>query len=105
MTGPTLWQADDPCPACGTTQTLTEDGGTVRVECRACGHTDTWTTDLAPTSTQDEANRASEWLLAEYEQDAAALTAWRDGRVADAAQQRRFLRLFTPGPMLTLKEG
>ena len=27
MTTLTLWQTDDPCPACGTTLTLAEDGG------------------------------------------------------------------------------
>jgi hypothetical protein len=47
----TLWQADDPCPSCGTTMTLTEDGGAVRVECRSCGHADTWTTSEPRTFT------------------------------------------------------
>jgi hypothetical protein len=44
MTTPTAWQADDPCPGCGTRLILLEDGsGVLTVECRACGTADTWT--------------------------------------------------------------
>ncbi len=46
MTILTLWQTDDPCPACGTTLILAEDGGPrQRAECRTCGRVDTWTSD------------------------------------------------------------
>ena len=102
----TLWQTDDSCPACGTTLALADDGGGVlRVECRSCGYADTWATGHAPAGQQAEARQASQWLLAEYERTAAALAAWRDGCLADDAQHRRFLRTFSPGPMLILKDG
>jgi Zn ribbon nucleic-acid-binding protein len=42
---PIIWVTDDPCPACGTTLTLADDGGRVVVECRSCGYADTWTAD------------------------------------------------------------
>ncbi len=46
MTIVTLWQTDDPCPACGTTLTLTENGSPMQqAECRSCGRADTWTSD------------------------------------------------------------
>ena len=46
---PIIWITDDPCPACGTTLTLADDGGgRVLVECPSCGYADTWTTDQAP---------------------------------------------------------
>ena len=42
------WRTDDPCPGCGTTLTVADDGGALlRAECRACGWSDTWTTDEA----------------------------------------------------------
>jgi Zn ribbon nucleic-acid-binding protein len=107
MTGPTRWQTDDPCPSCGTTLTLTDDGGSViRVECRSCGHADTWTSGPpGPGDQLTEARQASQWLLAEYDQDEAALKAGLTGRLTDDAQQKRFLRVPSPGPMLTLKDG
>jgi hypothetical protein len=107
MTGPTRWQTDDPCPSCGTTLTLTDDGGGVFwVECRSCGHADTWTTGPPePADEHEQARQASQWLLAEYEQDAAALQAKLTGGRIDAAQYRRFKRLVSPGPMFTLREG
>jgi len=46
MTMLTLWQTADPCPGCGTTMTLAEDGGPAqRAECCSCGRADTWTSD------------------------------------------------------------
>ena len=46
MIAPTAWQTDEPCPACGTTLTLLDDGAaTVTTECRTCGYAATWTTD------------------------------------------------------------
>jgi len=46
MTILTPWQTDDPCPSCGTTLTLAEDGSPQqRAECRTCGRADTWTSD------------------------------------------------------------
>jgi endogenous inhibitor of DNA gyrase (YacG/DUF329 family) len=48
MTALTLWQTDDPCPDCGTTMTLAEDGSVLQAECRACGRADTWTSDQSP---------------------------------------------------------
>jgi hypothetical protein len=107
MTDPTPWQTDDPCPSCGTTLTLTDDGGGVlRVECRSCGHADTWTTGPpGPADQLTEARQASQWLLAEYEQDAAALQAKLTGRPINDAQYRRFQRILSPGPMFTLREG
>jgi Zn ribbon nucleic-acid-binding protein len=107
MTDPTRWQTDDPCPSCGTTLTLTDDsGGVLRVECRSCGHADTWTTGPPEHDGQHaEARQASQWLLAEYEQDAAALQAKLTGRPITAAQHRRFKRILSPGPMFTLREG
>jgi Zn ribbon nucleic-acid-binding protein len=105
MTGLTRWQTDDPCPACGTTLTLTEGGGVLRVECRSCGRADTWTTGQAPADEHAEARQAAQWLLAEYEQDAAALQAKLTGHRIDEAQYRRFKRILSPGPMFTLREG
>jgi hypothetical protein len=107
MTDPTLWQTDDPCPSCGTTLILTEDGsGVIRVECRSCVYADTWTTGPpGPDGPLAEARQASQWLLAEYEQDAAALEAKLTGRPIDGAQYQRFLRILSPGPMFTLREG
>jgi hypothetical protein len=107
MTGPTRWQTDDPCPSCGTTLILTDDGSDViGVECRSCGHADTWTT--GPPGAADEheqARQAAQWLLAEYEQDAAALQAKLTGRPINDAQYQRFKRIVSPGPMFTLREG
>jgi hypothetical protein len=107
MSDLTLWQTDDPCPSCGTTLTLTDDGGGVlRVECRSCGHADTWIT--GPPGPADQlagAQQASQWLLAEYERTAAALEAGLTGRLADDAQQKRFLRILSSGPMFILKDG
>jgi hypothetical protein len=106
MTGPTRWQTDDPCPTCGTTLTLTGDGSDViRVECRSCGRADTWTTGQAPADEHEQARRAAQWLLAEYEQDAAAVQAKLDGRPITDAQYQRFKRIMSPGPMFTLREG
>jgi Zn ribbon nucleic-acid-binding protein len=107
MTDPTWWQTDDPCPACGITLTLTDDGdGVLQVECRSCGYADTWTTHPpGPGDHLAEARQASQWLLAEYEQDAAALEAKLTGRRLDDAQYRRFRRILSPGPMFTLREG
>jgi ribosomal protein S27AE len=45
---PIIWVADDPCPACGNSLTLADDGGRVVVECRSCGYNETWTADPAP---------------------------------------------------------
>jgi RNA polymerases M/15 Kd subunit len=106
MTDPTPWQTDDPCPDCGTTLTLTDDGsGVLSVECRSCGYAHTWTTRPPGPNDQDaEARQASQWLLAEYEQTAGALEAGLTGRLTDDAQQKRFLRILSPGPMLTLKD-
>jgi hypothetical protein len=105
MTTPATWQSDDPCPSCGTTLTLTEDGGPrLTAECRSCGYADTWTTGH-PADRDAEARQASQWLLAEYELNAAALANWRSGCLADGEQKQRFLRTFSPGPMLTLKDG
>jgi hypothetical protein len=43
MITPTLWQTDDPCPGCGTTLVLAEDGGArLTAGCRSCGWADTW---------------------------------------------------------------
>jgi hypothetical protein len=47
----------------------------------------------------------TQWLLAEYEQDAAALQAKLTGRPINDAQYRRFRRILSPGPMFTLREG
>jgi DNA-directed RNA polymerase subunit M/transcription elongation factor TFIIS len=106
MSLPTIWATDDPCPDCGSTLTLTEDGSVLRVECRSCGYADTWATDQAgPDGDRAEARQASKWLLHEYELDAAALQAGLNGRLADEAQQQRFLRFISPGPMFTLKDG
>jgi hypothetical protein len=107
MTDPTPWHTDDPCPSCGTTLTLIDDGGSViGVECRSCGHADTWTTAPPGRAAQlTEARQASQWLLAEYEQDAAALHAKLNGRPINDAQYRRFKRILSPGPMFTLREG
>jgi hypothetical protein len=107
MANLTLWQTDDPCPSCGTTLTLTDDGGGVlRVECRSCGYADTWTNSPpGPVDQLAEARQASQWLLAEYEQDAAALEAKLTGRPITDAQYQRFKRILSPGPMLTLREG
>jgi Zn ribbon nucleic-acid-binding protein len=105
MTDLTRWLTDDPCPACGTTLTFTEDGGVFRVECRSCGHADTWTTGQAPADEHEQARQASQWLLAEYEQDAAALRAKLTGRPINDAQYQRFKRIMSPGPMFTLREG
>jgi uncharacterized Zn finger protein (UPF0148 family) len=106
MTDPTRWQTDDPCPSCGTTLTFTDDGGVQRVGCPSCGHTDTWTTASSGSDGQlAEARQASQWLLAEYEQDAAALQAKLAGRPITDAQYRRFKRILSPGPMFTLREG
>jgi hypothetical protein len=44
MTLLAAWRTDDPCPACGTTLVLLDDGGPgLRAECRSCGYADTWT--------------------------------------------------------------
>jgi hypothetical protein len=103
MTESTWWQTDEPCPSCGTALILTGDsGGVQRVECRSCGHADTWTTDPPGPA---EARQPSQWLLAEYEQDAAALEAKLTGRPITDAQYQRFKRLLSPGPMFTLREG
>jgi hypothetical protein len=78
----------------------------LQVECRSCGYADTWT--IAPPGSAGqltEARQASQWLLAEYEQDAAALQAKLAGRPITEAQYRRFRRLLSPGPMFTLREG
>ena len=49
MTAPATWRTDEPCPLCGTTLTLLDDGAaTVTTECCGCGYADTWTTDPAP---------------------------------------------------------
>jgi len=106
MTDMTLWQTDDPCPSCGATLTLTDGGGVLRVECRSCSYADTWTTDPPGHADQlAEARQASQWLLAEYEQDAAVLQAKLTGRPITDAQYQRFKRLLSPGPMFTLREG
>jgi Zn ribbon nucleic-acid-binding protein len=106
MTEATLWQTDDPCPACRTTLILTDDGnGVLRFECRSCGYADTWTTGQAPADPHAEARQASQWLLAEYEQDAAVFEAKLNGRRLDDAQYQRFKRILSPGPMFTLREG
>jgi uncharacterized Zn finger protein (UPF0148 family) len=106
MTDPTPWQTDDPCPSCGTTLILTDGEGVQRVECPSCGHADTWTSgEPGPAEQLTEARQASQWLLAEYDQDEAALKAGLTGRLTDDAQQKRFLRVLSPGPMLTLKDG
>jgi Zn ribbon nucleic-acid-binding protein len=107
MTDQTRWQTDDPCPSCGTTLTLTGDGSDViRVECRSCGHADTWTTSPpGPADKHEQARRAAQCLLAEYEQDAAALQAKLTGRPITDAQYRRFKRILSPGPMFALREG
>jgi len=43
MTSPFAWQADDPCPGCGTGLIVLDDGGLrLTVECRSCGTADTW---------------------------------------------------------------
>jgi hypothetical protein len=107
MTDLTRWQTDDPCPSCGTTLTLTDDGsGVQRAECRSCGHADTWTTGPpGPADEHAEARQASQWLLAEYQRTAAALEAGLTGHLQDDAQHKRFLRIVSPGPMLNLKDG
>jgi hypothetical protein len=107
MTDMTRWQTDDPCPSCGATLTLTDDGGGVLcVECRSCSYADTWTTaPPGPAAQLAEARQASQWLLAEYEQDAAALEAKLNGRPINDAQYQRFRRILSPGPMFTLREG
>jgi hypothetical protein len=106
MTDLTLWQIDDPCPSCGIALTLTDDGGVLRVQCRSCGYADTWTAGPSgPADPLAEARQASRWLLAEYEQDAAAFEAKLKGRRIDAAQYRRFKRIVSPGPMFTLRQG
>ena len=106
MTDLTRWQTDDPCPSCGTTLTFTHGGDVLQVECRSCGYADTWTTDPpGPDERVTESRQASQWLLAEYEQDAAALEAKLTGRPIDDAQYQRFKRILSPGPMFTLREG
>jgi ribosomal protein S27AE len=105
MTGLTLWQTDDQCPDCGTALTATEDGGVLRVECRSCGYADMWATGPPGPVDRAEAWQASQWLLDEYELDAAALEAGLNGRLTDEAQQQRFLRFVSPGPIFTLKDG
>jgi hypothetical protein len=107
MTDLTPWQTDDPCPSCGSSLILTDDsGGVLRVECRSCGHADTWIVGPpGPADEHAEARQASQWLLAEYEQDAAAFEAKLKGRRIDDAQYRRFKRILSPGPMFTLREG
>ena len=108
MTAVTTWQTDDPCPSCGTALTLAEDGGPRLIaECRSCGYADTWTTGPVEAADPEraEARQASRWLLAEYELTAAALANGLRGRLADAAQKQRFLRIVSPGPMFTLKDG
>jgi ribosomal protein S27AE len=45
MSTPTTWATDEPCPSCGTTLTLADDGDArMVVECRCCGYADTWPT-------------------------------------------------------------
>ena len=45
----TAWQTDDPCPDCGTTVMLFDDGGSsARALCPSCGRTDTWTSGQPP---------------------------------------------------------
>ena len=106
MTGQTVWQADDPCPACGTVLTILDGGDEpCRAECRSCGHADTWTTSHpGPADPRTEARQASQWLLAEYELTAAALANGLSGCLADG-QKQRFLRIVSPGPMITMKDG
>ena len=39
----TTWQTDDPCPVCGTSLTLTDNGSAhSRQDCRLCGWSTTW---------------------------------------------------------------
>ena len=41
MTAPTEWQLAEPCPDCGTTLTLLDDGtNPARAECGSCGYAD-----------------------------------------------------------------
>ena len=107
MTAITAWRTDEPCPVCATGLILHDDGSTsIRAECRLCGWSDTWTSDqfLPADLERAEARQASQWLLAEYELTAAAHENWRNGCLADSAQEKRFLRNFSPGPMFTIKD-
>jgi uncharacterized Zn finger protein (UPF0148 family) len=38
----TAWQADEPCPACGTTLVLADGTGSTRQDCPVCGWSATW---------------------------------------------------------------
>jgi hypothetical protein len=42
MSTATTWQADDLCPACGTTLTLADGTGSACQGCPACGWSVTW---------------------------------------------------------------
>jgi hypothetical protein len=42
----TTWKTDDPCPACGTSLTLTgDDAGSIGQDCPACDWPVTWDGD------------------------------------------------------------
>ena len=44
MTTPTVWQAPESCPDCGTLLALLDDGTSpARAECGSCGYADAWT--------------------------------------------------------------
>ena len=44
MNALTVWQSPVPCPDCGISLTLLDDGSSpVRAECGSCGYADTWT--------------------------------------------------------------
>ena len=47
MTAVTAWRTDEPCPVCATGLIMTDDGSSIRAECRLCGWGDTWTGDEA----------------------------------------------------------
>jgi len=44
MNTPAIWHAGEPCPDCGSTLTLLDDGSSpARADCGSCGYADTWT--------------------------------------------------------------
>jgi hypothetical protein len=47
MTAVTAWRTDEPCPVCATGLIMTDDGSSIRAECRLCGWADTWTSGEA----------------------------------------------------------
>jgi hypothetical protein len=51
---PVTWHTDEPCPSCGASMVLLDDGLPVLIaECRTCGYRETWdTTD--PDTTGDD---------------------------------------------------